>query len=204
MTEYVSAQPGDCILIKDTEAEHGYLRVPVVAYTFVDGKIAFPITPMATGGLLKASRALLTSGMVIDRGFAIPFDGPAEWLAWAETVEPGEEEPEAEQVAQTAPKVSNSKFSTNRKTFASKSFWSRVTMDGKTEAVTIEPGWGLPLDAEGWEKIKRDDFANLKRDAKNGESVVIRTWSEKDGLVEDEPTAEEMTPALDDDVEDLV
>ena len=227
MTEYVSAQPGDCILIRDDEAEGGFVRVPVVAYTFVDGKIAYPVTPMANGGLLKATRALLTGGMVIDRGFSVPFDGPAEWLAWAATVEPDEhEEPvvesldpvevnlngtvsqaQAERLAKAQTTTTIPPRSKARKTFASKSFWSRTRTDGVTEVATIEPGWGLPLDHEGWEKIKRDEFANYKRDAKNGEAVVVREWSEKDGVVEDEPVEEEtqqQVSGLADDVEDLV
>jgi len=236
MTEYVSAQPGDCILIRDEEAAHGFVSVPVVAYTFVDGKIAFPVTPMATGGLVKAARALLTGGMVIDRGFAIPFDGPAEWLAWAATVEPDEhEEPAVESLDPLDKSMGNdtqrgnetaeqtrarllrenantphtdvtgsARRSSTRKTFASKSFWSRTRTDGVTEVATIEPGWGLPLDHEGWEKIKRDDFANYKRDAKNGESVVVREWSEKDGVIEAGSAAEAEQSALDADVEDLI
>lgn len=224
MTEYVPSQPGDCILIRDEEAEGGFVRVPVVAYTFVDGKIAFPITPMASGGLLKATRALMTGGMVIDRGFAIPFEGPAEWLAWAATVEPdSHEEPVVEnldppETAQqtrerllrenaNAPQTDvtgSARRSSTRKTFASKSFWSRTRTDGVREIATIEPGHGLPLDHEGWEKIKRDEFANFKRDAKTDEGVIVREWSEKDGMVEAGSPAEAEQSALDADVEDLI
>lgn len=225
MTEYIPAQPGDCILIRDDEAEGGFVRVPVVAYTFVDGKIAYPVTPMASGGLLKATRALLTGGMVIDRGFAVPFDGPAEWLAWAATVEPEDhEEPavenldpvevnlhgtvsqaQAERLARAQTTTTAPPRSSTRKTFASKSFWSRTRTDGVTEIAQIEAGYGLPLDHEGWEKIKRDEFANYKRDAKNGEAVAVREWSEKDGLVEaDAPGEEPQQTTLADDVEDLI
>lgn len=66
-----------------------------------------------------------------------------------------------------------------RKTFASKSFWQRTNTQGVLEIVEIDAGLGLPRDTEGFEKIKRDDYAALKKQAKAGEAaVVIIAWDD--------------------------
>ena len=194
---HVPATPGTVILTLDDDGAT-ILRTPVVAFS-VEGTIAYPIAPIAINGLLKAKRALLVDGFVIDRGFPIPFANEAEWLAWANTQTPEEEAPAnddasaaavAARTATPKPTPANpperTKPLTARKVFASKSFWAKTSTNGSTEIAEIEPGFGLPRDHEGWEKIKREEFAAFKRDSKGSDATVtVVTWG-KDGPLEPE------------------
>lgn len=208
------ASPGTAIL--SLQEDETYISIPVVGYEVI-GSIAYPISVIPTGGLLKARRALLVDGFVIDRGFDIPFDNADTWAQWARHQEPGEEvetvnmtgtvsREQAERVArstiipetetaqemaarlrkanaatmeETGPKLA----SKPRKTFASKSFWSKTNTNGSVEITEIAPGYGLPRDHEGWEKIKREEFADFKRQSKAGEPVDVIEWGQ-DGPVE--------------------
>ena len=196
---HVPAAPGTVILTLDDDGTT-ILRTPVVAFS-VEGTIAYPIAPIAINGLLKAKRALLVDGFVIDRGFPIPFGSEAEWVQWAGTQD-AEQEPEVaeqseEQVIdmtgvvgrQQAERLARAATTSRipdrpekaRKTFASKSFWAKTSTNGSTEIAEIEPGFGLPRDHEGWEKIKREEFAAFKRDSKGSDATVtVVTWG-KDG-----------------------
>lgn len=226
---HVPAAPGTVILTLDDDGST-ILRTPVVAFS-VEGTLAYPIAPLAINGLLKAKRALLVDGFVIDRGFPIPFANEAEWLAWAGTQE-AEQEPEVIDPAdlsmgndgqrgnETAQQMRARLQAENaniphtdvtgraanttripdrpekaRKTFASKSFWAKTSTNGSTEIAEIEPGFGLPRDHEGWEKIKREEFAAFKRDSKGSDATVtVVTWG-KDGPVEPEVQVEEQQEA---------
>lgn len=224
---HVPAAPGTVILTLDDDGST-ILRTPVVAYS-VEGTIAYPICPITMNGLLKAKRALLVDGFVIDRGFDIPFGSVEEWVAWAGTVTPEEEPASAEidpadkpmgndgahgneTAQQMAARLRAENGTTGhadvtgrgripdrpekaRKTFSSKSFWAKTSTNGSTEIAEIEPGFGLPRDHEGWEKIKREEFAAFKRDSKGSEATVtVVTWGE-DGPVEPEVQSEEQQEA---------
>ena len=197
MSNLVPAPEGTNVVVLD-RADRSTYRLPVLAFE-VHGSIAYPICAMAFGGLLSAQRALEMGGFISDRGFEVPFDSEESWVMWAMSVEPGEPEtigsiPQPETVAAAAPEATVIKASVNepagdttkvraerppraRKTFASKSFWSRTNMLGVLEVVEIEPGHGLPLDTEGFEKIKRDEYAAFKKQAKGGDDqVVVIGW----------------------------
>ena len=211
MTHFPAA-PGTVIL--SLQEDESVISIPVVGYEVI-GSIAYPISVVPTGGLLKARRALMVDGFVIDRGFDIPFDNADTWAAWAKHQEPDEEEPktgaeglsaveasrlggataEAQQRPQTAkPTVENNK---PRKTFSSKSFWSKTNTNGSVEIAEIEKGYGLPRDHEGWEKIKREEFAEFKRQSKAGEPVDVIEWGQ-DGPVEPEVVQQEAEVVEDD------
>lgn len=66
-------------------------KIAVVAYEVV-AAIAYPITPVATGGLLNGRRALLLPhGAVLDRIIPHEFDNLDSWLEYANTIQvPGE------------------------------------------------------------------------------------------------------------------
>ena len=224
------AGPGHAIL--SLQDDHSVIVIPVIGYEVI-GSVGYPISVIRTGGLLKARRALHVDGYIIDRGFPIPFEDQAAWVQWAKHQEPGEEEPEvidmtgvvgrqqAERLAREniAPKPSaddggkkaaaeEAANTKPRKTFASKSFWAKTSPNGSTEIAEIEPGHGLPRDHEGWDKIKREEFAAFKRDSKGPDATVsVVTWG-KDGPVEPEDIIEPHADAggidLDDDAAGLV
>jgi len=243
MTYRVPSPPGTSVLVLD-RSDRSVVRLPVVAFD-VTSSVAYPILPVAFGGLLTATRALLINDLIVDRGFDIPFDSEEAWVMWAMSVEPGSERavpsegsPEelerkrnatvdasvhgdeqtepAESVAEAAERIkretaaskpANVKAEKPRKTFASKSFWSRVNMMGVTEAVEIEAGQGLPRDSEGFEKIKRDDFAALKKRHKAGdESIDILGWNDGPVLPDADADAvfEELSEPEDEDFGGLV
>lgn len=212
MTERVPAPPGTTVIVLD-RADRSTYRIPVVAFD-VTSTIAYPICAIAFGGLLKAERALEVEGYIMDRGFPIPFDSEEAWVQWAMNTTPGEEEdpgetvthhtmdgaPEEIPVGKPAPaKAKAERPEKARKTFASKSFWSRRhPTDGVLEIVEIEPGMGLPRDSEGFEKIKRDEFAAFKKEAKSGGRVVVILWDD-DGPLYDVPS----NPAAEEEDEDF-
>jgi hypothetical protein len=210
------ASPGTVIL--SLQEDESVIRVPVVGYEVI-GSVAYPISVIPTGGLLKARRALMADGFVIDRGFSIPFDSLDAWIAWAKNQEPDEENtdpgtPVTEKPQESAkemqarlqrenahvqhPDVTGStRRAQTRKTFASKSFWMKQNVNGSVEIAEIEKGYGLPLDHEGWEKIKREEFADFKRQAKAEGNVEVITWGQ-DGPVEPETQQQEAEVIEDD------
>jgi hypothetical protein len=207
------ASPGTAIL--SLQEDETFISIPVVGYEVI-GSIAYPISVIPTGGLLKARRALLVDGFVIDRGFDIPFDNADTWAQWAKHQEPGTEPetvnadgvgsreqaeqrgraaniPEAETAQEMAARLRKANADTMeetgpktakaRKTFSSKSFWMKTNVNGSVEIAEIEKGYGLPRDHEGFEKIKREEFADLKRQSKAGDPVDVIEWGQ-DGPVE--------------------
>ncbi len=91
-----------------------------------------------------------------------------------------------------------------RKTFASKSFWSRPRMDGMQEIVEIEPGHGLPRDSEGFEKIKRDEYAAFKKLSKGDDAtVIVIAWDNGPVIPDDAVDPDEIVEPRDDDGDDF-
>lgn len=214
MANVVSAPPGTNILVLD-RSDKSVIRIPVVAFDVLN-TLAYPVTAIAFRGLVKAEKALELNGFIMDRGFEIPFDSEEAWVQWAMSVKPGSEEPsaaaeQAEEVA-AAPKTAAATKPKPaaavkpRKTFAQKSFWSRTNTEGVQEIVEIEPGEGLPRETEGFEKIKRDEYAAFKKQSKGGdESISIIAWddgpvipgSHEEEVIEQEEAAEETEDAED-------
>lgn len=214
MANVVSAPPGTNILVLD-RSDKSIIRIPVVAFDVLN-TLAYPVTVIPFRGLVKAQKALELNGFIMDRGFEIPFDSAEAWVQWAMSVKPGSDEApvaeeeqaqEAEEVA-AAPKpaaAAKPKPEKARKTFAQKSFWSRTNMLGQLEVVEIDAGLGLPRDSEGFEKIKRDEYAAFKKQAKGGDTdVLVIEWNdgpvipgESDEVIEETIGGEETEDAED-------
>lgn len=220
--DHVAAPAGAEILIREDNGQ--ITRVPVIAFALVE-RMAYPITPLPTGGLLTARRALLVGGLIIDRGSPVPFADEDEWLAYCKTAKPradedgtfqmearrGDEqvvatepeEPEPEEPgAYTPPEEPETEASTPNpkakkgKVFKNKTFWQRQLGSGLQEATECDGGLESPTADDGWEKIKREDFFALRRAAKSGGAVDIVSWP----LGSEDPDA----PAADDDFGGLI
>jgi hypothetical protein len=146
-------------------------KLPVVGWVYVQGTVAFPICPLAYGGLTDKRAVLLPSGMVCDRFFGETFANLEEWESACDLKGPidrsGAPDPDSviEERPRTVDTLRKPSDTPARKpkrirTLQQKSFWGK-----KDEQVILvaEGGAELPDDRD-WMKITRDEFQTRKRD----------------------------------------
>ena len=216
------AQPGTFMIERDPSVSPPrVIRIPVIGWNHVQGNMAFPVCVMNHGGLTHGKAILHPEGFVTDSVHGLTFETEAEWSNYMKTAKPGKarsapQEPEDDDRASAMPDdasddadgqqegededVRNGEDDQNervgptgaiqfgKKTYSTNSFWS---MPSANAIFQIEGGNVYPKD-DRCEKIKRDDYAKLK---KAGATVI----DPHSGVVGEEPGDED-----DDDAMDLV
>lgn len=202
---YFPAAPGTLIAIRDHEATHGITYTPVVGWCHVQGNLAFPIIGMAFGGMTHGKAIVTPDGYVTDPTHQMVFENVDEWIAFidrAKEPKPREDTKVIDEAlkADTAPKATAAKPSKpaptgqiefGTKTFSTKSFWKVPEMEAIFE---IEGGETYPKDARA-EKIKRDDFAALKK--AGWTKIDPRSGVLDEGEAEAETTEEDEDDSMD-------
>lgn len=140
-----------------THRDHGRLAV-IVGFAYVQGNLAFPIFAVPTKSGVGPLEAIEhPDGAVSYPAKARTFESVTDWMSFVEDLD--DETAEAKKpVEGTKPDDSPIKFGT--KSNKTKSFWYWPTANAVFE---IEGEAVLP-DDKRVEKIKRDEFFNLKRD----------------------------------------
>lgn len=151
--------------------------MPVVGWVYVQGTVAFPICPLAYGGLTDKRAVLMPDGTVCDRYFDATFKTLDEWENACDIKGPinrsGDKDPdsviedrpravdELKAVVAYKPEATTpARKPKKAKTLQQKSFWGK-----KDSAVVLiaEGGTELPDDRD-WMKITRDEFGIRKKD----------------------------------------
>lgn len=203
------AQPGTFMLTRDPSTSPASVqRVPVIGWNHVQGNMAFPVCVMNHGGLTHGKAILHPEGFVTDSVNGLTFETEAAWLSFMKTAKPkstqkpvdepednraanmpDEDEnddpdaPEADDEATTFKGDTSSRepepaggIAFGKKTYSTNSFWH---IPSANAIFQIEGGNVYPKD-DRCEKIKRDDYAKLK---KAGATVI----DPHSGVVGDEP-----------------
>ena len=212
------AQPGTFLIERDASVSPPrIIKVPVIGWNHVQGNVAFPVCVMNHGGLTHGKAILHPEGFVTDSVHGLTFETEAEWMNYMKTAKPGKarsapQEPEDNRAANMpddgpddaddAPAAEDVDVENGedamiesvgpipfgKKTYSTNSFWH---MPSANAIFQIEGGNVYPKD-DRCEKIKRDDYAKLK---KAGATVI----DPHSGVVGEEPGDED-----DDDAMDLV
>mgnify|MGYP003403051377 CR=1 FL=1 len=205
------AQPGTFMIERDASVSPvRVVKVPVIGWNHVQGNMAFPVCVMNHGGLTHGKAILHPEGFVTDSVHGLTFETEAEWSNYMKTAKatgkpasaPQEPDEPAEMPGDAIddadePDVENGEDAMNekvgpirfgRKTYSTNSFWS---MPLAHAVFQIEGGQHYPKDPR-CEKVKRDEFAALKR---AGATVIDPHSGEIGGAAE---------PEDDDDAMDLV
>lgn len=206
------AQPGTFMIERDPSVSPPRLnKVPVIGWNHVQGNMAFPVCVMNHGGLTHGKAILHPEGFVTDSVHGLTFETEAEWMNYMKTAKstskatsapqepdepsepaemPGDAIDDADEAATAADEdVRNGEDDANdrvgpiqfgRKTYSTNSFWS---MPSANAVFQIEGGQHYPKDPR-CEKVKRDEFAALKR---AGATVIDPHSGEIGGAAEPEP-----------------
>lgn len=183
-------------------------KLPVVGWVYVQGTVAFPLAPLAYGGLTDKRAVLLPSGMVCDRYFDASFATLEEWENACDVKGPidrrGSADPDSviEERVPDAPirrRATTEAPDPTRKpkkvrTLQNKSFWGSKD---KQVIIVAEGGVELPDDRD-WVKITRDEFTIRKKDG-------YAVWPDENGPGEPVEDASSETPPMQSaDLDDLI
>ncbi len=185
---------------------NGDIVAMVVAWQYIQSNMVFPVFAIARSGLRKDEAIWYGNGKVEHPDSRRVFEDNDAWVAWAEDNVKEDAEQPAEQPVESKPAAAATtkpaatstkpaasangdcstpiKFGT--KTYSTKSYW--VWPDMKV-IFEIEGGSVYPVDPRV-EKIKRDEFAQLKRDGFDKidpASGVIPGTDEEHGEDQSEP-----------------
>jgi hypothetical protein len=164
------AAPGTFVATRDTAANHGVYYVPVIGWAHVQANLAFPILPMAFGGLTHGKCVVTPDGYVTDSIHGQCFDKIDDWIAFIDRAKRKGEDAEPDGVATAAKDPAPTKPAAAKtapsgvivfgtKTYQSKSFWSYPEQNAVFE---LEGGVPYPKD-ERVTKVTREQFAALKK-----------------------------------------
>ena len=200
-----TALPGTLIADLDKSTSPPSLVCTVViGWSHVQGSRAYPITALNSGGMTEVQAVIHgDTGFVTHPSRGLTFASVEEWMAYMKTAKPGkiigtartepyadEDEPEPSPdlvMPDDDAEATSADFVPvvfGKKAHKSKSYWS-MPADGVV--FEVDGGDPYPID-ERVEKIKRDDFAEFKRQG----------WAV--GL----PTAEEPAEDRDEEIDDLI
>lgn len=182
--------PGTFVATRDHAATHGVYYIPVVGWAHVQGQLAFPILPIAFGGLTHGKCIVTPEGFVTDPTHGQVFDKIEDWIVFIDKAKRKGDDPEPDGVATAAKDPAPTKPAAAKtapsgpivfgtKTYQSKSFWSYPEQNAIFE---LEGGVPYPKD-DRVQKVTRDQFAALKRDG--------ATKIDPNGQVEEDPAEDE-------------
>lgn len=186
---------------KDTSIinRHGDIVATVVGWQYLQTNMVFPVFAIARSGVRADEAIWYENGGVEHPGSQKVFQDADAWVAWAED---NVKDADAESVPvgrkpEVEPKGDSNgmgPINFSKKKYATKSYWK---WDGMRVIFEIEPDLPYP-DDERITKIKRDEFAQLKREK----------WDKVDPhsgvTTEAEADADQAEPDADDEDMDVV